>query len=357
MSMLQQALSAFALRGEVIYSGRYGHGHINDTYAVACDSGCMYILQRVNSNIFTKPWELMENVDAVTRFLSERTDDPRGCLRLVPTHEGKPFFVDDEGGHWRVFPFIRDSICLQKAESPEDFRQSAVAFGQFQRLLADFPAAQLHESIANFHNTVDRYRQFHEALSADCMGRAASCQAEIDFFLAREAEAGAIVDRLADGRLPLRVTHNDTKLNNVMLDFDSRLPLCVIDLDTIMPGSALYDFGDSIRFGAATAAEDEQDLSKVSMSLELFRIYTEGFLSACGESLTATEIEMLPMGSKMMTLECGLRFLTDYLKGDTYFKTSREGQNLDRARTQLTLVSDMEAKWEQMAQIVKEAQA
>jgi Ser/Thr protein kinase RdoA (MazF antagonist) len=274
---------------------------------------------------------------------------------LVPTHEGKPYFVDEEGGHWRAFPFIRDSICLQKAESPEDFRQSAVAFGQFQRMLADFPAAQLHESIANFHNTVDRYRLFHEALNADCKGRAATCQAEIDFYLAREAEAGAIVERLADGRLPLRVTHNDTKLNNVMLDFDSRLPLCVIDLDTIMPGSALYDFGDSIRFGAATAAEDEQDLSKVSMSLELFRIYTEGFLSACGESLTETEIAMLPMGAKMMTLECGLRFLTDYLKGDTYFKTSRDGQNLDRARTQMTLVADMEAKWEQMAQIVRGA--
>lgn len=355
MTQLEQALQAFAFRGEVIYCGRYGHGHINDTYAVACDSGCMYILQLVNGSIFKKPWELMENVDAVTKFLSERTADPRGCLRLLPTKEAKPYFVDSEGGHWRLFPFIDNSVCLQKAECPEDFRQSAVAFGGFQKMLAGFPAAQLHEPIPNFHNTVDRYRQFHEALDADCMGRAKECQAEIDFLLAREAEGGCIVDRLADGTLPLRVTHNDTKLNNVMLDYDTKKPLCVIDLDTIMPGSSLYDFGDSIRFGAATAAEDETDLSKVTMSLELFGIFTEGFLSACGDSLTETEIEMLPIGAKMMTMECGMRFLTDFLNGDTYFKTAREKHNLDRARTQLKLVADMEAKMPEMRKIVQEA--
>ncbi|MBP3412439.1 MAG: aminoglycoside phosphotransferase family protein [Oscillospiraceae bacterium] len=356
MTTLEQALQAYPLRGTPVYTGRYGCGHINDTYAIACDSGCMYILQRVNSKIFTRPWELMENVAAVTQFLSQKTQDPRGCLRLIPTKEGKSYFVDSEGEHWRLFPFIDNSICLQKAESAEDFKQSAIAFGRFQKLLAQFPAAQLHEPIPNFHNTVDRYRQFHEALAADVMDRARLCEAEIRFYLDREAEAGCIVERLADGRLPLRVTHNDTKLNNVMLDYDSRQALCVIDLDTIMPGSSLYDFGDSIRFGAATAAEDEQDLSKVSMSLELFRTFTEGFLSACGDSLTETEVQMLPVGAKMMTLECGLRFLTDYLKGDTYFKTSRPGQNLDRARTQLTLVADMEAKMPEMLKIIQEVQ-
>ena len=356
MTTLEQALQAYPLRGTPVYTGRYGCGHINDTYAIACDSGCMYIMQRVNSKIFTRPWELMENVAAVTQFLSQKTQDPRGCLRLIPTKEGKSYFVDSEGEHWRLFPFIDNSICLQKAESAEDFKQSAIAFGRFQKLLAQFPAAQLHEPIPNFHNTVDRYRQFHEALAADVMDRARLCEAEIRFYLDREAEAGCIVERLADGRLPLRVTHNDTKLNNVMLDYDSRQALCVIDLDTIMPGSSLYDFGDSIRFGAATAAEDEQDLSKVSMSLELFRTFTEGFLSACGDSLTETEIQMLPVGAKMMTLECGLRFLTDYLKGDTYFKTSRPGQNLDRARTQLTLVADMEAKMPEMLKIIQEVQ-
>ena len=354
MTTLEQALQAFPLRGTPIYTGRYGCGHINDTYAIACDSGCMYILQRVNSRIFTRPDELMENIGAVTKFLSERTDDPRACLRLVLTKDGKNSFVDSEGEHWRLFPFVDNSICLQKAESTEEFRQSAIAFGAFQKALAQFPAAQLHEPIANFHNTVDRYRQFHEALDADIMDRAKLCRPEIDFYLAREAEAGCIVDRLADGRLPLRVTHNDTKLNNVMLDYDTRRALCVIDLDTIMPGSSLYDFGDSIRFGAATAAEDEQDLSKVSMDLDLYRTFTEGFLSACGDSLTETEIQMLPIGARMMTLECGLRFLTDYLKGDTYFKTHRPGQNLDRSRTQLTLVADMEAKMPLMEQIIRE---
>jgi len=353
----KQVLQAYSLRGTPIFVDRYGCGHINDTFAVACDSGCMYILQRVNSKIFTKPWELMENIEAVTTFLRERTEDPRGCLSLVPTKDGKATFVDEEGEYWRVFPFITDSICLQKAESPEEFRQSAVAFGRFQKTLAQFPAAKLHEPIANFHNTVDRYRQFHEALDADPMGRRALCEKEIRFYLDRETEAGSIVDRLADGRLPLRVTHNDTKLNNVMLDYDTREALCVIDLDTIMPGSALYDFGDSIRFGAATAAEDEQDLSKVSMSLELYRTFTEGFLSACGDSLTEEEIKLLPIGAKMMTLECGLRFLTDYLKGDTYFKTHREGQNLDRARTQMTLVADMEAKMPQMEKMIQEVLA
>ena len=356
MTALEQALQAFPLRGKPIYTGRYGCGHINDTYAIACDSGCMYILQRVNSKIFTRPEELMENVAAVTQFLSDRCADPRGALRLVKTVDGQNSFVDSEGEHWRVFPFVDNSICLQKAESKEEFRQSAIAFGRFQKELAEFPAAILHEPIANFHNTVDRYRQFHEALDADIMDRARLCRGEIEFYLAHEQEAGCIVDRLADGRLPLRVTHNDTKLNNVMLDYDSRTALCVIDLDTIMPGSSLYDFGDSIRFGAATAAEDEQDLSKVSMDLELYRTFTEGFLSACGDSLTEEEKRMLPIGTKMMTLECGLRFLTDYLKGDTYFKTHREGQNLDRARTQMKLVADMEAKMPQMEQIIQEVQ-
>ncbi len=235
----EKVLESYPLRGTPIYVGRYGCGHINDTFAVACDSGCMYILQRVNSKIFTKPWELMENIASVTAFLSERTEDPRGALSLIPTKDGRDTYVDEEGEYWRVFPFIENSLCLQKAESPEEFRQSAIAFGRFQKLLAQFPAAKLHEPIANFHNTVDRYRQFHEALDADSMDRAKLCQKEIQFYLDREPEAGAIVDRLADGRLPLRVTHNDTKLNNVMLDYDTREALCVIDLDTIMPGSSL----------------------------------------------------------------------------------------------------------------------
>lgn len=355
MDYVQSALEAFCWRGSPIYTGRYGAGHINTTYAVACDSGNMYILQRVNKDIFKNPEELMENLTAVTRFLAQQIEDPRGSLQLVETKDGKTYFVDESGEYWRAFSFIKDSVCLQAAENPEDFRQSAIAFGQFQKLLAKFPAATLHETIPNFHNTVDRYRLFHEALAADSQGRAASCQEEIQFFLDRENEGGCIVDRLADGSLPLRVTHNDTKLNNVMLDYDTHKALCVIDLDTIMPGSSLYDYGDSIRFGAATAAEDEQDLSKVSMSLELFQTYTEGYLSACGDALTETELDMLPIGAKMMTMECGMRFLTDYLNGDTYFRTTRPGQNLDRARTQIRLVADMEEKMPKMKEIVANA--
>ena len=273
-------------------------------------------------------------------------------MRLVKTLNNAAY-LEYEGEFWRVYDFVEDSICLQQAETPEDFYESAVAFGSFQQQLKDFPAATLHETIPNFHNTADRYRIFKGAISADKAGRAKDVQAEIDFALAREAEAGTLVRLLAEGKLPLRVTHNDTKLNNVMLNAKTRKSLCVIDLDTVMPGLSLYDFGDSIRFGAASAEEDEQDLSKVEMRLDLFETYTKGFLGAC-PGLTELERELLPLGAKLMTLECGVRFLTDYLDGDHYFAIHRPGQNLDRARTQFKLVADMEAKWQQMHEIVQE---
>jgi len=260
-----------------------------------------------------------------------------------------------DGNFWRVYDFVEDSICLQLPETPEDFYQSAVAFGNFQQQLKDFPAHTLCEVIPNFHNTADRYRLFREALAADVCGRAAQVRDEVEFALAREEEAATLVNMLAAGELPLRVTHNDTKLNNVMLDARTRKPLCVVDLDTVMPGLSLYDFGDSIRFGAATAAEDEKDLSKVWMDLNLYETYTRGFLSAC-PGLTQNERDMLPMGAKLMTLECGVRFLTDYLNGDVYFSTHYEGQNLDRCRTQFKLVADMESKWDDMKRIVKECE-
>lgn len=355
MKPLDEALAAFCWRGRPLCAVPYGHGHINETYAVACSSGHMYILQKINRAVFQKPEELMENVAAVTEFLARQTSDPRRCLRLVPVRDGRRSFVDSREDHWRAFPFLTDGLCLQAAETGEDLRQSGLAFGRFQRQLADFPAQTLHEAIPNFHNTVDRYAKFHAALEADVLGRAKDCRPEIRFCLDREPEAGCIVDKLASGLLPLRVTHNDTKLNNVMLDRETREALCVLDLDTVMPGSALYDYGDAIRFGASTAAEDERDLSKVSMSLSLFRAYTEGFLSACRDSLTPLEIELLPTGAKLMTLECGLRFLTDHLCGDTYFRISREGHNLDRARTQFKLAADMEEKMPQMRQIIQEA--
>ena len=273
----------------------------------------------------------MENIALVTAYLRQQENDPRRVLTLVNTVDGDAYYCHGGDSYWRVYEFVEGSICLQLPETEEDFYQSAVAFGQFQQQLKDFPAETLHETIPNFHNTIDRYRIFHETLSADPMGRAAHVQEEIAFVLAREQEAGTLVNLLRAGKLPLRVTHNDTKLNNVMLDEATRTPLCVIDLDTVMPGLSAYDFGDSIRFGAATAAEDETDLSKMEMSLSLFRTYTKGFVKAC-PGLTDLEKKMLPMGAKLMTLECGVRFLTDYLNGDTYFKIHRPDHNLDRCR-------------------------
>ncbi len=343
----------FALDSEPVSCEHFGAGHINQTYLVTTASGRRYILQKINHVAFKDVDGLMENIAAVTDYLSKRADDPRTVMHLAHTKDGKTYIHNSDDTYWRVLDYVEDSICLQAPETPADFYESAVAFGNFQQQLKDFPAATLHESIPNFHNTPDRYRIFKETLARDPMGRAAECQKEIEFVLSEEADGRVLVDMLNEGKLPLRVTHNDTKLNNVMLDASTRKALCVIDLDTVMPGLSLYDFGDSIRFGAATAAEDEQDLSKMEMDLDLFRIFTEGFLKAC-PGLTDNEREMLPMGAKLMTLECGVRFLTDYLDGDHYFAIHREKQNLDRARTQFKLVADMEKKWEQMHQIVKE---
>ena len=351
---LAPILAQFTFPGSVVDCRPFGNGHINVTCLVTTDTGARFILQQVNTAVFRDIDGLMENVEAVTAHLRAQTDDPRAVLRLLRTVDGKSFYRADRDTAWRVLYFVEDSICLQLPETPADFYESAVAFGRFQQMLHDFPASTLHETIPHFHDTPHRYRHFRETVKADPMGRAAAVREEIDFILAREAEADAITKPLGEGRLPLRVTHNDTNMNNVMLDAATRKALCVIDLDTVMPGSALYDYGDSIRFGASTAAEDEKDLSKVEMSLDLFESYTRGFLSACHD-LTELERELMPMGAKLMTLECGMRFLDDYLDGDHYFSIHYEAQNLDRARTQLKLVADMESKWQQMQKIVEEA--
>ena len=349
---LQEILSRFSLKGTAVTAERYGKGHINETYLVTTDYGRSYILQKINNTVFKDVDGLMGNIEAVTDFLRSKETDERAVLQLAKTVEGKPYLHHTDNTLWRVYVFVRDAICLQAPETPEDFYQSAVAFGRFQQLLADFPAETLTETIPNFHNTKDRYRQFYEVLRKDPMDRAKDVQAEIEFAIAHEKEAGILVELLEEGKLPLRVTHNDTKLNNVMLDAATRTALCVIDLDTVMPGSSLYDYGDSIRFGAATGAEDEQDASRVKLDLALFESYTRGFLSAC-PGLTQTEIDLMPMGAKILTLECGLRFLTDYLDGDHYFANRRPGQNLDRCRTQFHMVADMEEKWTQMNEIAK----
>ncbi len=351
--MTDNVLRHFALDGAVALCERYGFGHINETYRVVTENDAWYILQKVNHHVFTDVPALMENVAAVTGYLAQHVDDPRGAMQLVHTTEGMPYYLDEAGDYWRVYVFIRDSICLQKAETAEDFYESAIAFGGFQQLMAGFPAATLHETIPNFHNTIDRYAKFKAAVAADKLGRAASVQEEINFLLAREQEMSTLHTLRLSGELPLRVTHNDTKLNNVMLDAKTRKGLCVIDLDTVMPGLSLYDYGDSIRFGAATAAEDEKDASLMGIDLDLFRVYTRGFLTAC-PGLTELEVELMPLGAKTMTLECGMRFLTDYLDGDVYFAIHYPEHNLVRTHTQLALVADMEKNWDKMQQIVKE---
>lgn len=330
-------------------SKRYGHGHINQTYLLTSDMGERFIMQRLSSRAFKNVPALMENLVAVTRHLHKKGMTP--TLTALPTKDGCYFFRDTAGDYWRLYEFIENSVCLQKAECKEDFYQSARAFGMFAQALEDFPAHILHETIPNFHNTPHRFRQFHEALDADVMGRAASVQREIEFALAHETEASTLVDMLANGELPLRVTHNDTKLNNVMLDATTREPLCVIDLDTVMPGLIAYDFGDSIRFGASTAVEDETDLSKVKFDIEYYKAYLKGYYETF-PSMTDAERRSLPIGSKMMTLECGVRFLTDYLAGDVYFGIHRPNHNLDRCRTQFALVADMERQWDAMCSLI-----
>ena len=352
----QELCSNFEYQGEYIGARRYGEGHINDTFLVET-TGKRYILQRVNTLVFKEPEKLIENVVAVTEYLHNRIisnfgDPYRETLTLIPTKDGQWFYKTEQGDVFRMYLFIGDARSYQTIENPEMFYKVAKSFGRFQNLLKAFPADKLHETIPNFHNTVDRYRLFKEAIAADKAGRRTEVLEEIDFLLKREEEASLVLDAIASGEIPLRVTHNDTKLNNVMIDDETGEGVCVIDLDTVMPGSMLYDFGDSIRFGASTAAEDETDLSKVEMDLGLFEQYTRGYIEELKESITPKEVELLAFSAKLMTLECGMRFLTDYLDGDCYFRIHREKHNLDRARTQLKLVADMEKKMDKMNEIV-----
>ena len=357
---IDKPLAAFAqFNTDVIVTGcaPYGNGHINDTFLVNSrnidGSPKRYILQAINTNVFKKPFEVMHNIEKVTSFLKTKTDDERRVMSLVKTRDGAAYYSDSDGRCWRLYDFIEDSLCLDLPETPEDFYQSAVAFGQFQNYLNEFPVSELYETIPDFHNTPDRYKKFLLAVEADKVGRAKEVAEEIKFVKDRADFYSVLFDAEKAGKIPFRVTHNDTKINNVMLDLKTRTALCVIDLDTIMPGFSVNDFGDSIRFGASTAAEDEKDLDKVWMDLDLFESYAKGFLKGCGGLLTDDEIMMLPEGAKMMTIECGMRFLTDYLEGDTYFKTKYPEHNLDRCHTQFKLVSDMEQKWDKMKEIVK----
>ena len=360
---LEEIIKNFNIDGEYIGYYLSNDGHINNTFVLEFDDGLgnikSYLLQLINTNVFKNPDELMENIVGVTEYLRKIVvdnggDPERECLNVYFTSDGKPYYRDADGNCWRCYNFITGAHSCHSIDDPETFANAARAFGKFQCLLADYPSETLHETIPNFHNTLSRFADFEKAVSDNIAGRADSVRDEIDFVLARRDDAGVLVKLLEKGKLPLRVTHNDTKLNNVMFDNETDEGICVIDLDTVMPGLSLYDFGDSIRFGANTAAEDEKDLSKVSLSLPLYREYTAGYLSTAGQSLTPTEVEYLPFSAKLMTFECGMRFLTDYLNGDTYFRIAYDDHNLDRCRTQFRLVEDMERKMEDMKAITQE---
>jgi len=357
---LREVASHFQLDGRFIDAVPYGNGHINDTYASRFETSAgivRYIHQRINHNVFRDPPSLMENIERVTSYARERImaaggNPDRESLTLLPTLEGKSYYRCPEGNYWRTYIFIEGARTYDQAENVGQVYSAAKAFGQFQKLLSTLPGKRLNETIPYFHHTGRRFENFLGALEADSANRAASVGPEIDFVLSRKAETSVLVDMLERGELPERVTHNDTKINNVMIDDVTGEGVCVIDLDTVMPGSALYDFGDSVRTGAAAAAEDELDLSKVRLDLELFEHLTHGYLDSAREFLTPVEIEYMPFSAKLMTLECGIRFLTDYLQGDIYFKIHREHHNLDRARTQFAMVEDMDRKAEQMRAIV-----
>lgn len=364
MENIKEIISAFPDFGEVIGYKPITDGHINDTYVVdyKLDDGttARYLLQRINTVVFKMPVELMENVMGVTAHLRKKIEayggDPeRETLTVFPAKDGKNHYMAEDGGCWRMYNFVGDTFSINELTNTDDFKNAAISFGNFQKLLADYPIETLHETIPNFHNTPSRFRDFKEALEKNLSGRKDQAIPEIEFVLAREKDCGVVVDYLEKGELPLRVTHNDTKLNNILFDNTTKKGLCVVDLDTVMPGSSLYDFGDSIRFGANTAAEDEKDLSKVSLSLEYFKAYVEGYLESAGDSLTELEIKLLPFSAKLLTLECGIRFLGDFINGDVYFKTEYAEHNLVRARTQFKLVEDIEAKFDEMNAIVEEA--
>lgn len=355
-------LAAFDLYGQVVAIQRYGCGHINDTFMVTTRKPGRaeerrYILQRLSPVAFHEPEKVMENIANITAYLKalilRRGGDPdRETLIIIPARDGKDYLLDSDNGCWRMYLFIEESFSYQQAETEAIFREAGRAFGAFQRDLADYPASSLHETIPRFHDTANRVRALKRVMADDPAGRVKGAEEELAFALERQERSGELVDALGRGELPLRVTHNDTKLNNVLMNRETGKAMCVVDLDTVMPGLCAYDFGDAIRFGANTAAEDEADLSLVRFSLPMYRAYSEGYLETAGGLLTEAEVRSLPLGAWMMTYECGVRFLTDYLDGDHYFGIAYPEHNLVRARNQFALLKDMERHAGEMAEVM-----
>lgn len=351
----------FATEGSFISAREYGDGHINDTFLLTYQTQKgqnEYVLQRINKNIFTDSEGLMANMVAVTDYIrgivmAAGGDPLREVLTIVPTRDGKSHIVDDEGYCWRTTLLVKDVLSYSVVVDGDQLLETGRAFGHFVRLLDGFDASSLRETIPDFHNTKKRFETFRRAVEEDKWGRREDAMSEIEFVMRYETFVSKLVDELAAGELPLRVTHNDTKINNVLIDKDTRKAICVVDLDTVMPGLVAYDFGDSIRSGTNPADEDERDLSLVRMDIGLYEAFAKGFLAEAGPILTENEILSLPVGAKMITLECGMRFLTDYLEGDHYFKIHRPAQNLDRARTQFKMVADMDKCWDEMVDIAR----
>jgi hypothetical protein len=350
------AISAqFRILGQFIDGAPYGSGHINDTYAVIFDQGgtqVRYILQRINHLIFKNPPALMENIARVTRHIASvnrnRSDASRRSLTVIPALDGAPFYCCPEGTYWRAYVFIENAKTYDIIETPVQAEKAARAFGEFQKCLVDLPGERLHETIPDFHNTPARFAKFEKSLAEDRANRAALARPEIDFVLKKKEMTGHLLRLHSEGRVPERITHNDTKLNNVMIDGKTSEGICVIDLDTVMPGLALYDFGDLVRTSTSPAAEDERDLRKVSMQMPMYEALVRGYLASAGDFLTPDERANLAFGGKLITFEIGLRFLTDFLDGDIYFKVKRENHNLDRCRTQFRLVECIEQNEEAM---------
>lgn len=356
---LLEVCQGFGITSPISSVDRMKAGHINTAYLVGTEDGKKYTIQRINTYVFKNPDELMENISSVTHFLRKRIkesgDDPeRETLRFLKTVDGKSYLSLKNGSAWRVYVYMDNSFTVNETENLEVVRSAGVAFGRFMRRLNSYPAKELHETIADFHNTPKRYIDFLESVEKNSVGRKDTCLDEIKFVMDRCEDMSVLMKLYEDGEIPTRVTHNDTKLNNVLFDKNTNEAFCVIDLDTVMPGISLYDFGDSMRSGASSAKEDETQLDKVYLNLELFKSYTQGYLSETYQCLTKAEIEYLPFSVKLMTLECGMRFLMDYLDGDTYFRTDYPEHNLVRARNQFKLVADTENKLDDMKKIVDE---
>mgnify|MGYP001817402847 CR=1 FL=1 len=359
---IEEITRHFQFKGEFLGAQPYGYGRINDTYAVRFHQGKdgikNYILQRINHLVFKRPEEVMANIDRVTSHLRKKIEeaggDPeRGTINLVPTIDGQTFFRSEEGDYWRAHLMIEDAQSYQVAKDQDHYYYASKAFGTFVSLLEDFPADQLYVTIPDFHHTGKRFDTFVQAVDEDVFNRAQSAKKEIDFVLERAGEATILTELVDQGLMPERVTHNDTQFDNVMIDDVTGEGICVVDLDTVMPGLTVFDFGDSVRSGANPGGEGTQDLNKVFLDVDIFDRLAHGFLEAASDILTPVEVDNMVFGCKVITYELGIRFLTDYLKGDTYFKTKRENQNLDRCRTQLHLVQDMESKYEQMLSIIE----